>query len=388
MYREPRVLPVASALLLTIICLGASSESGVAGQAAVTTIPDEVSCAQCSLTLSRVVVLGEESGAGMLAGNSIFTVRDGFGRYYVWETDVGSSVKVFNPDGTFAVAFGRRGQGPGEFQVVSAVRLLSDGRAAVFDGISRRVSFFSPTFEFIESRTLPENAGYNAVVISDNEIVAATRGTGPDSVGFPLHLMRISPTAELIRSFGSDGLMTPLSSLTREIALASLGDGVWVVDPRSPQHRLERWSIAGELTRVVEKGYDGWLPAEYEHGREEFPEIPNFPAAVPYTSALWEDDRGRLWVFTAVADPNLRSIVDATPVDRQLEASANEIRDMVVEVIDLEGAVILARARFDEPLYPIGDGLVKAVREVGSETYLEILQLTLRREGESRDSSR
>jgi hypothetical protein len=62
-------------------------------------------------------------------------------------------IKVFDPQGNFVRAIGRKGQGPGEFQSISAMRFLPDGQLLVFDQESRRTSLFDRAGSFIKSHS-------------------------------------------------------------------------------------------------------------------------------------------------------------------------------------------------------------------------------------------
>jgi hypothetical protein len=87
----------------------------------------------------------------------IYTAR-GFalgddGRYYV--ADSGSHrVAVFDSDGRFQHAFGRDGQGPGEFRTVG-VPVVADGTVTILDMIGQRVSRFRTDGTLIDTFKLP-----------------------------------------------------------------------------------------------------------------------------------------------------------------------------------------------------------------------------------------
>lgn len=63
----------------------------------------------------------------------------------VFVADIGdaeSGVKKYGPDGQFVGRFGRRGQGPGEYQHIEAIAALTGGGLAVRGAWNRRVSVF------------------------------------------------------------------------------------------------------------------------------------------------------------------------------------------------------------------------------------------------------
>ncbi len=75
---------------------------------------------------------------------------DGQGRVYI-EEGSDMSIKVFDAQGKYLRAIGRKGSGPGEFGRIFDLTLLPDGRLLVTDFETRRTSFFSPEGEFLSS---------------------------------------------------------------------------------------------------------------------------------------------------------------------------------------------------------------------------------------------
>ena len=60
-------------------------------------------------------------------------------------------VRVFDSDGAFVGAVGRRGQGPGEYQHLTGIELFARDSLIVFDRDLRRLSVFSPSGQFLRS---------------------------------------------------------------------------------------------------------------------------------------------------------------------------------------------------------------------------------------------
>ena len=52
-------------------------------------------------------------------------------------------IRIFAPDGSLVKAFGREGQGPGEFSGPGGIIATADGTFAVSDVLNGRISFFS-----------------------------------------------------------------------------------------------------------------------------------------------------------------------------------------------------------------------------------------------------
>jgi len=381
--RLARIAAGVSFAAVLAVMLGASAESVAAGQETVA-IPDKPSCEECEISVRRVALLGEDSGDGMLLSANLHATRDPEGRYYVYEYDVGSTVKVFDGHGEFVDVLGRQGAGPAEFAKTHAVRVGPSGRIYIVDGNNGRISVLSPSLEYLESFVLSIRPRWDPVLLSDTRMLFATPGTGRDTAGYPLHLISLeTPGGGLVRSFGSDGLLVPNRGGRRRIGSAGV-DAVWSVDPDSPVQRFERWTVDGDLTTVLIKEKGGWLDKEYDWARSEFRDIlrehPTFPLASPSTSALHEDEDGLLWVLTLTADSDLKSLLAQQPPGGLIIGPVNRIQDTVVEVIDISSGVVLARTKFDRRLRPIGRNLVHGVVET-DDGGIQLEVLAIRIEG-------
>jgi len=87
------------------------------------------------------------------AGISFTTDEDGY--FYV--TDFSNSrIIKYSPNGEYILSFGRKGQGPGEFQNMSVPRFDKEGFLYVTDSNNRRISFFNKDGEFIRQIPLSE----------------------------------------------------------------------------------------------------------------------------------------------------------------------------------------------------------------------------------------
>lgn len=63
----------------------------------------------------------------------------------------GPRLRMFDAGGRFVGEIGRVGAGPGEYRHITRMAVTAAGELAIYDTILRRVSFFSPTGEFLRS---------------------------------------------------------------------------------------------------------------------------------------------------------------------------------------------------------------------------------------------
>lgn len=331
--RTPACLVAWVGLTVLALALGARSETVAAGQETIV-IPGEVSCPECEIRVETVMQLGDDSGPGMVGSENVFVARDAQGRYYLHSYDPGRvAIRVFSETGQFLTTFGSLGQGPGEFQMISAIRPDDEGGVVVYDIAQRRMSTFSSSHEFVESLQLDLLPGFDLTRLSNGQVVLAGDYRRPSLIGVPLHLLGVD--GRLIRSFGESASFYPGSG-GHSYRIAKHGDiGVWATPDGSLL--LDLWSLDGVRLASLHRGSLQLLTSEDD------PEAPK-----PTIAALQESE-GLLWVFTMVVDPSTGDL--------------------------------LARKRIDIGVFPVSDGLVGGVISTpgGDGLRFQLLRLHLER---------
>jgi hypothetical protein len=148
-------------------------------------------------------------------------------------------------------------------------------------------------------------------------------------------------------SFGTDtALLDPRRPLaSRRVIGPADSNHVWsaFVD----RYVVERWSVDGDRTHIIERDAD-WF--ETSEGYEGPATVVRPPAAV---QAVWEDPEGLLWVAVKVADRDWRRTNHrAKPGDMILmpRSDDHDIYDTIVEVIDVRRGVLVTSLRLRERL--------------------------------------
>jgi len=98
-------------------------------------------------TASPLRTYGSENSGHYDKAIDTYTV-DQNGRVYLWDATSGDHIDVYGDDGQFLFQFGRKGQGPGEFQAVSALAVDAEGDLWISDGIAKSLKIFSDQGEF------------------------------------------------------------------------------------------------------------------------------------------------------------------------------------------------------------------------------------------------
>lgn len=319
-------------------------------QDSVVVIPDAPACATCSLTVSAVVELGDREGPGIVAQLNAplaqaRVVRSDDGDYYIPGHLGDGTLSRFSPEGVFLEAIGRRGEGPGEFQLPVLMGGSSDG-LTILDPSSARVTTIRG--DDVETTSLPFMARTWAV-LQDGRHVYNGLSSWREGVGHPVHVYDPA-SRQVTSSFGDEGARADRSrqdaSGHPRRAIAAAADGnIWVA--RENRYRIDKWSPDGERIARIERDAPWFRPWE------EWPGTDFEVRPMPVTVGVGDWGDGLLMVVVRLADADWQPIQpiasedlpghESVPAARQ-----DDLYDTVIEVLDTRSGTVLARTRVDE----------------------------------------
>ena len=264
-------------------------------------VSGEVSCAECVITFDTVVTIGGLDGPGLDVVSFFSRVAvDRKGRILVFQAPY-PDISVFDSTGRYLRTIGGRGEGPGEYGVISRTG-VGHRYIHVFESRVGR-TMLDHDFQVVRTERFPGQI-LSVAVASDDVAVFTANVPTPASVGHKLHILR--PSGELA-SYGYDGgvyssELTPWT--TTEPAVAGKDDTVWAV--QRDASRLVRWDLVPEprVGRVF-----GRRVAEFEEGGdarkvpEDYDPTDRDQFAPAGLDAAMLDDRG-LWLVWHSADPD------------------------------------------------------------------------------------
>jgi hypothetical protein len=332
----------------------------LSGQAAAQDlVPDEPTCARCTITLREIVTLRDTAAAHM-PGKPLNVKVDGLGRYWLTYPGGAPLPLIYGPDGRFLRELGRRGEGPGEYLGGAMIAALPGDSVLVFD---RNLLVLRP--DLTVARTITQAMSTFALEIFDwprgvfNKLPGNVEMPGPVYVRKPFQMVDLSgPTPRVLRSFGAgfDIGVTPSRTPYQ----------VWVWD-YSP-YRIEKWSSAGERVDAIER-HPSWFP----EGERPAPQRNQLPPA--HLQWVQEDSQGLVWVF--ISYPVGIWPEGAGPITREMEKYFRTR----VEVIDPNAGRVVVSTVLDRwivsPL-PGGQAAVYGTNAQGT-PFIQIVQLTLLR---------
>lgn len=309
-------------------------------------IGSEVSCPSCSIVFDSVVTL-----EGAYIGASVAGIlRHSSGSFYLADGGDGL-LKAYASDGRFLQEIGRHGGGPGEYEAIRNLMLAPDGSIRVLDGVLGRLSAFSPNGDFLGSTQVPVAAGMGrpAVLLTDGRLVVnyTTPATIADA-GYAL--TTIDHEGNATRSFDEEVFDPQRRWLQwRLLWLRSTGQ---LLVARPFTFTIDVYD--SDLTRIaaIQRVAD-WIPLR---DPDEVPSDGTFDKPfTPQLFAIWEDERGLLWLYIALPSPlwkpgpPMQQIIrgEGLDPDTYRTLGARPRAETIIEVVDLEARQLLARMRVD-----------------------------------------
>lgn len=236
-------------------------------------------------------------------------------------------LRFYGPDGAHLESVGGRGGGPGEFQRLRSIRLITGDSVLVYDSSNRRVSIFDPWGAFVRSYEIAPFTGQPAFVhhvlpFPDGSVLAGAFRFRSSRVRVETGLSRDTSTlvhcdaeGQLIASIGQFPAMEWYTGpeiprmevlFARGTDFAVHGEHFFVGDNAS--YRIAEYRRDGTLVRIIRRSLDAvpvtagdidlerqaWLDnlAEEEQWMADVPAPPTMPAY----SAVRVDTDGNLWV--------------------------------------------------------------------------------------------
>lgn len=246
-------------------------------------------------------------------------IVDGQGNVYV-EDDSDMAIKVFDPQGKYLRAIGRKGNGPGEFENIGYLFILPDGRLMVTDYGNRRTSFLDTDGKYLSSFQWRRSMG-QVHLASDTSITLSEYVYSEEKS--ELWIKTVDQSGEEVINFGQ---FTQAESKTLRQGSMMMGTTVpwspssvfagdqkrqWLYHCLNDKYVIEVFDSQGKLFRKIDRPYEPApvTSADIEEFMSRFKDRPDTPFAkmakemeLPkvktVTDRMVVDDEGNLWVRT------------------------------------------------------------------------------------------
>ena len=305
------------------------------------TVVGESDCSECRIELADIVTLGDTTDTTSVlpnaAGRECMVGRLSTGEYVLSGIVGGGFLNVYSDMGKVVRTIGRKGAGPGEFRSGLRVAVGSGDSLYVVDDGNARIQVVSAAGEY--ARVFPTKDRYRSFTLLPDDRLLLFRS--PSSRENTLYHGFDRDGREVI-SFGAP--QQPDSALELENGLVSTAPRgrFWTASHWS--YDLQRWSGPDTLDLTVTRKVD-WFPSPSLFSADVYVNIPPPPMLLH----AWEDNSGKLWTYTAVADPSWKPGMGMRVTPEWQEKTF----DTVIEVIDLGTGRLLATHRYPSRLAPL-----------------------------------
>lgn len=338
------------------------------------TVAGDPECRECRIELAHLATLGDATDTvGVLpnaAGRECMVGRLSTGEFVLSGVAGGGFLAVYDATGKPVRTIGRRGAGPGEFRSPLRVAVGSGDSLYVLDDANSRIQVVSAAGAY--ARVFPTRDRFRSFTLLPDDRLLLFR-------------LPKSRTDRLFHGFDRDGRQVMSFGAPQQPDTA-LDLENWLVS-RAPRGRfwtashwsyeLRRWSAPDSLDLTVIRRAD-WFPSPSVFPAEVYRTAPPPPMLLH----AWEDDSGRLWTYTAVADREWRPGMGMRVTPEWQEKTF----DTIIEVIDLPSGRLLASHRYPTRLAPVcGNALMYTVIELpDGELRVRVLEPRLIRAGNAR----
>lgn len=229
----------------------------------------------------------------------VSVAEDDEGNIYVLDTK-DFCVKKFGADGTFLHRFGRRGQGPGEFQHPMTIGVVGRTRLIV-SSMSSDFYIFDLDGKYVDHFRLPQYQGILPAFMKSDRLVGYSFELDGENSRDNKILKIYDFKGQAQHKFGEPFLLeTAQKTWSANFLQITIDDkdNIFVTFPN--QNRIEKYSGTGRLTLSIDRDLPYKIEYRYEKstmdiGGKVVPIDQN--VFTPVSRGIGIDGRGRIWVL-------------------------------------------------------------------------------------------
>jgi hypothetical protein len=222
-------------------------------------------------------------------------------------------IQKFDKSGKYALTFGRQGQGPGEFDLPTNVRIEEKMGNVLVKDQAYTIEFFSPEGKPLKSIRLEH--GYYDFRVTPEGTILAVMGTESE-LQMTQSLCKIDAQARAELTYAQFPYNLYMQKMGESVLSISTGhelalhfnllDPQSVVYGHSKEYELMVSDLGGKVLYRIKK--DEPYPKFTDTEKKNFRKIP-LPEFKPYFYALFVDDLGRIYVQRNQADFHVKEDV-------------------------------------------------------------------------------
>lgn len=272
------------------------------------------------LTPRQDLIIGKSNGDENYIFSDLRSIQvDTEGNIFALDSKEGK-IKVFDKDGKHLRTFGKKGPGPGEWQVPSRMHLTPDGRLVILDTGNNRIAFYSPQGESLSEISTARWQFLQLRVDSRSYIYADNLNF--NNKGVSQKLLKFDPGLNLLATVAENqgDMKLPRINIMTDRFAYDLIPGNQLAWAYTTKYEIQIMNLDGKMIRKIVKDYepigiterDKREIIEERYGEEGPPQgiILEFPAHFYPIYSIVGDEKGQLYICTHEKDSKGNYVID------------------------------------------------------------------------------
>jgi sugar lactone lactonase YvrE len=217
----------------------------------------------------------------------------------VYVTDAGNHhIQKFSPEGEFIASYGRKGQGPGEFQMMGGISVDAQGRMYVTDRSTNRIKVLSPQGDELKNLPVLKITGEVALLSTGTLIVSKGLFFSQTSIQGLVHLL--GEDGNILAGAGRQKLYEDWDCyryFNRTSFAVDTEDNIYLA--YATRNKIEVYSPEGILHLVADRPLNFGISEKIEMVKRQVgPRQIELPQLNFVSKSLAIDAKNRIWVLS------------------------------------------------------------------------------------------
>lgn len=222
---------------------------------------------------------------------------DSNGNVYV--ADSGNHrIQKYSPDGKFLSSYGKKGQGPGEFQIIGGVAVDNEGRMYVTDRSTNRLKVLSPDGNEIKNIATMKITGEITLMSSGESVL--TRGLFFSQESYPGLIQIVGNDGKILRTAGTQEQYKDWDSyryFNRTSFTLDKEDNLYLAF--ATRNKIEKYTPEGILVMTLDRPLNFGISEKIEKVKRQVgPRQIELPQLNFVSKNLAIDKEDRIWVLS------------------------------------------------------------------------------------------
>jgi len=207
-------------------------------------------------------------------------------------------IKKYSPDGEFLATFGKKGQGPGEFQIMGGIAVDNQGQMYVTDRSTSRLKVLSPQGNEIDNMSTLKITGEIALLSSSESVLS--KGLFFSQTSSPGLILIVGGDGKLLRTIGQQELYEDWDCYRyfnrTSFALDSENNLYLAFATRN---KIEKYTSEGTLVMTLDRPLNFGISEKIEKVKRQVgPRQIELPQLNFVSKSLAIDIKNRIWVLS------------------------------------------------------------------------------------------